>query len=104
MRLYCFYCGKSVTNEIPDGVIFRAIATCPECTEKDRPSSARSEGEAVGYKKALDDVIEVLTTERGDKYGKLAYIVTIPIILEEMKREYDQLKTAHGGGEHGKTE
>lgn len=34
MRLFCFDCGKSVSSEIPDGVIFRAIATCPECLRK----------------------------------------------------------------------
>jgi len=38
MRLFCFECGKSVTNEIPDSVIFRAIAQCPECIDKHSPS------------------------------------------------------------------
>lgn len=31
MKIYCFECGKPVTNEVPDSTIFRAIATCPEC-------------------------------------------------------------------------
>lgn len=37
MRLYCFECGKPVTNDIPDAVIFRAIAQCPECIDKHTP-------------------------------------------------------------------
>ena len=31
MRITCFYCGKPVSNEIPEKTIFRGIATCPEC-------------------------------------------------------------------------
>jgi len=31
MRLFCWYCYKSVTNELPESTIFRAIAVCPEC-------------------------------------------------------------------------
>ena len=31
MRILCFTCGRSVSSELPDGAIFRAIATCPEC-------------------------------------------------------------------------
>ena len=34
MRLICFSCGKSVTNELPNDTILRAIATCPECLLK----------------------------------------------------------------------
>jgi hypothetical protein len=34
MRLFCWYCHKSVSSELPDGTIFRAIAVCPECIEK----------------------------------------------------------------------
>ena len=37
MRLYCFECGKTVTNEIPEGTIFRATAQCPECLSKHSP-------------------------------------------------------------------
>lgn len=39
MRLFCFDCGKSVSSEIPDDVIIRAIATCPECIEKNKDKS-----------------------------------------------------------------
>jgi hypothetical protein len=93
MRLFCFYCGKSVTNEIQDDTIFRAIATCPKCIDNTRPleSSARSEGEAKGYVKALDDMESKLAE------GNLVsgYVLSM---IEGMKREFiDQLKSAHGG-------
>lgn len=31
MRLHCTACGKSVSTEVPDDTIVRAILTCPEC-------------------------------------------------------------------------
>lgn len=31
MRLWCFGCGKTVSNELPEGTVVRAILTCPEC-------------------------------------------------------------------------
>jgi hypothetical protein len=31
MRYPCFTCGKSVTTELPDTAIVRALLTCPEC-------------------------------------------------------------------------
>ena len=31
MRLWCWYCHKSVSSELPNGSTFRAIAVCPEC-------------------------------------------------------------------------
>jgi hypothetical protein len=34
MKLACIKCGKSVSNEIPEGTIVRAICECPECLEK----------------------------------------------------------------------
>jgi energy-converting hydrogenase A subunit M len=34
MRLHCWYCQKSITNELPKDTIFRAIGVCPECIEK----------------------------------------------------------------------
>jgi hypothetical protein len=33
MRLRCFFCGKSVSNEVPDDTIVRACLECPECIE-----------------------------------------------------------------------
>ena len=37
MKLYCFECGKPVTNEISENIIFRAIAQCLECIDKHSP-------------------------------------------------------------------
>lgn len=34
MKLFCWYCHKSVSTELPDDTLFRAIAVCPECIEK----------------------------------------------------------------------
>jgi hypothetical protein len=31
MRLHCHDCGKSVSTEVPDDTILRAVAICPEC-------------------------------------------------------------------------
>lgn len=31
MRLRCFGCTKSVSNEVPDTTVVRAILHCPEC-------------------------------------------------------------------------
>ena len=34
MRLFCHFCHKSVSNEVPDSTIIRAVLICPECVEK----------------------------------------------------------------------
>lgn len=31
MRLPCYFCGKSVSNEVPDETVVRALLVCPEC-------------------------------------------------------------------------
>jgi DNA-directed RNA polymerase subunit RPC12/RpoP len=36
MRYYCHFCGKSVTSELPDDSVIRAILACPECLEARR--------------------------------------------------------------------
>jgi hypothetical protein len=36
LRLICWICHKSVSNEVSDETVFRAIAICPECIEQDR--------------------------------------------------------------------
>jgi DNA-directed RNA polymerase subunit RPC12/RpoP len=36
MRYLCHFCGKSVTNEVPDDTVIRAILVCPECIEAKR--------------------------------------------------------------------
>ena len=34
MYLRCIECGKKVSNKVPDDIVFRAIAICPECIQK----------------------------------------------------------------------
>jgi hypothetical protein len=34
MRLRCYECGKSVSNEVPDETIVRALLICPECLQR----------------------------------------------------------------------
>ncbi len=34
MRYRCYFCGKSVTSELPDDAVIRALIVCPECMEK----------------------------------------------------------------------
>ena len=34
MRLRCYFCGKSVSSEVPEETVVRAILVCPECIEK----------------------------------------------------------------------
>ena len=34
MKIRCFHCGKPVSSEVPEGTVLRAVAVCPECTEK----------------------------------------------------------------------
>ena len=36
MRYYCYFCGKSVTSEVPDDTVIRAVLVCPECIEAGR--------------------------------------------------------------------
>jgi DNA-directed RNA polymerase subunit RPC12/RpoP len=31
MRYTCYFCGKSVTSELPEDAAIRAILVCPEC-------------------------------------------------------------------------
>ena len=33
MRVLCYFCGKSVTSELPDDSVIRATLICPECLE-----------------------------------------------------------------------
>ena len=40
MRLWCWYCHRSVSSELPESTIFRAIAICPECTQEERDQQA----------------------------------------------------------------
>jgi len=36
MRLYCYFCSKSVSSEVPKDTIVRAVLICPECIEAKR--------------------------------------------------------------------
>lgn len=38
MRLRCTFCSKSVSTEVQDRTIVRAILVCPECLEAGRVS------------------------------------------------------------------
>ena len=33
MRLLCYNCHKSVSNEVPEDTIVRALLLCPECID-----------------------------------------------------------------------
>jgi hypothetical protein len=33
MRIRCYNCGKSVSSELPNESVVRAIVFCPECVE-----------------------------------------------------------------------
>ena len=33
MRLTCYFCGKSVSSEVPTNTTVRALLVCPECIE-----------------------------------------------------------------------
>jgi hypothetical protein len=33
VRVLCYFCGKSVTSELPDDSVIRATLICPECLE-----------------------------------------------------------------------
>ena len=34
MRLFCWFCFKSVSNELPDDTTVRAVCVCPECVPR----------------------------------------------------------------------
>lgn len=36
MKYACWHCGKSVTSELPEDSVIRAILVCPECVERDQ--------------------------------------------------------------------
>jgi hypothetical protein len=36
MRYHCWFCHKSVTSELPDDSVVRAILVCPECIQAKR--------------------------------------------------------------------
>ncbi len=59
MRLWCWYCHKSVSSELPNNTLFRAIAVCPECIAKsseadNHPLTATQQVNAADTKKTCD--------------------------------------------------
>jgi hypothetical protein len=50
MRLFCWYCHKSVSSELQGDTIFRAVAVCPECIAKS--------DESAQLQRAVDGVAE----------------------------------------------
>lgn len=38
MRYVCFMCDKSVTSELPEDAVIRAVLICPECLELAEPT------------------------------------------------------------------
>lgn len=52
MRLRCFFCWKSVSNEVSDDTIVRAVLVCPECIEAgkiDIPDEEKAGSIAEGF-------------------------------------------------------
>jgi DNA replicative helicase MCM subunit Mcm2 (Cdc46/Mcm family) len=44
LRLICWICHKSVSNEVSDETVFRAIAICPECIEQNKVIFVEDDG------------------------------------------------------------
>lgn len=36
MRGWCWFCQKSVTSDLPDDAVIRALMVCPECIDRKR--------------------------------------------------------------------
>ena len=34
MRGWCWFCQKSVTSDLPEGTVIRALMVCPECIDR----------------------------------------------------------------------
>jgi hypothetical protein len=74
MRLFCFDCGKSVTNELPNDTIFRATAKCPECLELGAADLLETHAELSALREATrfipvsEQLPEKETTEQWEMY------------------------------------
>jgi DNA-directed RNA polymerase subunit RPC12/RpoP len=53
MRYPCSFCGKSVSSELPDDAVLRAILVCPECIEAKRILIPEDDDEPKGDHDAL---------------------------------------------------
>ncbi|MFA7254025.1 MAG: hypothetical protein WC107_05740 [Patescibacteria group bacterium] len=107
MRLLCFSCGKSVTNELPNDTILRAIATCPECLLKDTDDALQQQVSALTEQLAdaeqkLDGYKLMMQSETLEKLDKPELIMIIRDLrskeyesrLVEASEEYKQLLAA----------
>ena len=46
MRYRCWFCEKSVTSELPEDAVVRALCVCPECIEAKRITFPEDEADA----------------------------------------------------------
>lgn len=67
MRLRCYDCGKSVSTEVDDSTVVRALLRCPECIER------RGEGNGEDERLLLHPVEAAvrLAVSRSRVYGML---------------------------------
>lgn len=54
MRLFCFGCGKCVSNQVPDDTVVRAVTICPECI----PRWIREDVKWIGNQDVINQVVE----------------------------------------------
>jgi len=64
VRFHCYGCGKSVTSELPDGSVLRAIAICPECLEGGVVSFREAEETDASYAARMKDAAPKTRTAR----------------------------------------
>lgn len=58
MRIYCNFCGESVSSDIPGAIVFRGSAQCPECAQKeDDRARARLEAEHGKLRELLNAIV-----------------------------------------------
>ena len=58
MKIYCNFCGQAVSTDVPETIVFRAIAQCPECAEKEEASGReRREAERGKLRELLNDIV-----------------------------------------------
>jgi hypothetical protein len=54
MRYFCWCCHKSVTSELPEDSVIRALLVCPECIEANRVIFPDTEAAAAAHLDAHD--------------------------------------------------
>jgi len=58
VRYPCWFCRKSVSSELPDDSVIRAILVCPECINKEKILFPESEVH-VTWKKGNRSVVKI---------------------------------------------